>query len=442
VNETKGMRDRIEQFQAALRNLQLQPLLSDEEREKFWVDYGSDCLAQLEQKVLDCTESTNQFVFAGHRGCGKSTLLYDFSRQMEHEFFTVFFSISDLIQMKEITHINILFAIALQMMEKAELQNVKIADDKKQAFFNWFKERTQTEIKGVSSDLGFGVDLFNIIKGNLKTEQSTKEEIKTKFTQNFRDLIDTLNAIATEIKLATKREILVIVDDLDKSDLEQIDDIFQKNLKALLQPKFIIIYTVPIATIRDGKLKKYIEDETGNRIFVMPVLKLYPLGESRKLDGKPNDAALDILQSVLTRRIDPELFEAGVEKRIALNSGGILREAVRIAQECCGSILVKLRQQARRNQNIENMQIDSVILAETLDNIRNDMKITLSKSDRKILLQTYNNYSPDDPKHQEFLDLLHNLVAIEYRNRESWYDVHPLIVEQLRIEKLIPVMPT
>jgi hypothetical protein len=33
--------------------------------------------------------------------------------------------------------------------------------------------------------------------------------------------------------------------------------------------------------------------------------------------------------------------------------------------------------------------------------------------------------------------LLHNLIAIEYRNRESWYDVHPLIVEQLKIEKLI-----
>jgi hypothetical protein len=29
------------------------------------------------------------------------------------------------------------------------------------------------------------------------------------------------------------------------------------------------------------------------------------------------------------------------------------------------------------------------------------------------------------------------VVAIEYRNHESWYDVHPLIVEQLKIEKLI-----
>ena len=430
--------DRIDKFQAASRNLQLQPLLGLEERQRFMVDYGSDCIDMLEQKVLVCDENTNQFVFAGHRGCGKSTLLCDFARKMEGQFFTVFFSISDLIQMNEISHINILFAIALKMMEKAERDNVQIADDKKQAFFDWFKERTKTETVGIKGEVSLGINLFDVIKSKLSTEQGTKLEIKERFTQNFRDLIDTLNAIATEIKLATKLEILVGVDDLDKSDLSQIDDIFQKNLKALLQPKFIIIYTVPIATIRDGKLKKYIEDETSNRIFVMPVLKLYPMGESRKLDGKPNPNAIEILQSVLTRRIDPDLFEAGIEEQIALNSGGVLREVMRITKECCDLILVKLRQQMRRKQNIENLKIDRAILAEALDNIRNDMKITLSKTDRQILLETYKNYTPDDPKDQDFLDLLHNLIAIEYRNRESWYDVHPLIVEQLKIEGLIP----
>ena len=58
---------------------------------------------------------------------------------------------------------------------------------------------------GVSGQMSVGITLFEIIKAKLSTEQSTKEEIKTKFTQNFRDLIDTLNAIATEIKLATKQ---------------------------------------------------------------------------------------------------------------------------------------------------------------------------------------------------------------------------------------------
>jgi hypothetical protein len=65
VHETKGMSDRIDKFQAASRNLQLQPLFTEEERKNFLVEHGSDCIDRLEQKVLDCNESTNQFMFAG-----------------------------------------------------------------------------------------------------------------------------------------------------------------------------------------------------------------------------------------------------------------------------------------------------------------------------------------------------------------------------------------
>ncbi|MCE2906602.1 MAG: hypothetical protein LW814_16570 [Anabaena sp. CoA2_C59] len=83
------------------------------------------------------------------------------------------------------------------------------------------------------------------------------------------------------------------------------------------------------------------------------------------------------------------------------------------------------------------MQIDEMILQEALDSLRNDMTITLSKTDREILQQTYTDYRPDDPKQQEFLDLLHNVYVIEYKNTESWYDLHPLIIQQLKLENLI-----
>ena len=364
-------------------------------------------------------------------------ILFEFSQIMQDRFFTVFFSISDLIQMKEVNHINILFVIALKMMEKAEQDNVEIAEDKKQAFFDWFKERTTTETVAVSGQMSAGINLFEVIKGKLSTEQTTKDVIKSKFTQNFRDLIDTLNAIATEIKLATKQEILVIVDDLDKFDLEEVDAVFQKNLKALLEPKFIIIYTLPIATIREGVLRKHIEDETGNEIFVMPVLKLYAKGASHQPDGKPEVAAMQVLQSVLNRRIDAELLEDGIVEKIALSSGGVLRDVIRITQRCCSEVLVRLRRMARKNQNIDHVRIDMEILQESLDKSRNDIQLGLSKTDREILVQVYNKYIPENPKEQAFLDLLHTVVAIEYRNHESWYDVHPLIVEQLKIEKLI-----
>jgi hypothetical protein len=83
---------------------------------------------------------------------------------------------------------------------------------------------------------------------------------------------------------------------------------------------------------------------------------------------------------------------------------------------------------------LKNAQIDEGILTEALDNLRNGMAITLSQDDRQILAKVYRDYYPEDPKQQEFLDLLHTIYVIEYRNKDSWYDVNPLIVEQLRRE--------
>jgi AAA ATPase domain len=430
--------NRIEAFQTAFRNLQLQPLIEPEEISNFRVEYGDEWLDDLEQMVLDCSDYNNQLFFAGHRGCGKSTLLAEFGQRIEDRYFTVFFSIADLIEMDAIDHINILFAIAVQLTAKADDDNIEIEQSKMDGFFDWFKERTRIEESSTKGSGEAKFDLFGLIKLKLQTDNSVRDEIKTKFTKNPRDLIDTLNLIATEVALACGKEIVVIIDDLDKLELPDVEKIFKQNLNILLQPNFIFIYTLPIATIRDGVLKKHIEDAISNRIFVMPVVKLYARGDSHLPNPQMVPAATDKLCEILRKRIDSDLLPADVTFQVVALSGGVMRELIRIAQECCRLMLVQLRQKQRRQESIDDLQIDAAILNQASDILQNDMTITLSKTDHEILKQTYINYRPDDPKQDEFLDLLHNIYAIEYRNTESWYDLHPLVIKQLIQEKMIP----
>ena len=428
---------RAEEFQNAIRNLQLQPLITEEDVRRFRVSYGESLIPELEQGIVYCTPQNNQFIFAGHRGCGKSPLLAEFGRQIEAEFFTVFFSISDLIEIPAINHIQILFVMAVQLMAKAEEKQIKIPEDKKKAIFDWFKERTRTETEGFNAEVEAGFDLFSLIKGKMRTDAGVRNELQTKFERNPRELLDSLNLIASEIKLACGdeiKEIVVIIDDIDKLDLAQIEDIFQRNLKLLLLPQFIVLFTVPIATIRDGVLRKHIEDETGNPIFVMPVMKLYPKGDRSEVVAETQE----LLLKILYKRIPPHFFAAGIPAQIVAYSGGVLRELIRVANECCRLARVEVLQRQRRKESIAQILIDNQRFLKALENLRNGMAITLSKSDREILQTTYTTGKPDDPKAQEFLDLLHNIYAIEYRNGESWYDVHPLIVEQLRHEDLLP----
>ncbi len=141
---------------------------------------------------------------------------------------------------------------------------------------------------------------------------------------------------------------------------------------------------------------------------------------------------MNILCEILTKRISNNLLESSTAEKIVLNSGGVLRELIRISNECCRICLRLIRRKPE-----DKVIINDEILDQAINNIRNDFAMPLGSVDYRILQTIYQNFKPEDPKQQEFLDLLHGLYVLEYRNRQNWYDVHPIIVELLREEGLI-----
>jgi hypothetical protein len=107
----------------------------------------------------------------------------------------------------------------------------------------------------------------------------------------FYKLCKIFNEIAAVIQVTTKQEILVIIDDLDKLELARVNDIYRDNIKAICQPGFRIIYTIPIAVLRDKFLRPLIETETNDRIVFMPVIKLFEKGQSRQPNSQPRPEA-------------------------------------------------------------------------------------------------------------------------------------------------------
>jgi nucleoside-triphosphatase THEP1 len=422
----------LKSFQQAYRNLELLPLLQQKDLDRFRVNFSEDTIEELEQLVEDSPSGDGKIVFTGHRGCGKSTLLAEFKRRLGDRYFVVLFSISDTIEMSDVNHINILFAIAVNLMFEAEARQVQISKSIKDALYKWFATRTKTEIETVSAENSIGFDLLKLIAGKLKADATVRHEIKQEFERKVTDLVARINEIAAIIQVTTKKEVLVIIDDLDKLELARVNDVYRDNLKAICLPNFRIIYTIPIAVLRDKFLKPLIETETNDQIVVMSVLKLFEKGQSRQANPQPRTEVTDILCEILYKRIESELLQPQIATKIVLNSGGVLRESIRIANECC-RICLRL---IRRNPQ-QTVAIDDDILTQAIDNIRNDFATPLGKVDYEILKTTYDNFTPDDPKQAEFLELLHGLYVLEYRNKQNWYDVHPIVVELLREKGLI-----
>jgi nucleoside-triphosphatase THEP1 len=426
----------LEPFREAYRNLELLPLSTDKALERFGVEYGTEVIEELEQLVEDSPSGDGKILLAGHRGCGKSTLLYEFKRKLDDRYFIVFFSISDTIEMSDVNHVNILFSIAVQMMNEAEAQRVVIKESQKKSFYRWFAEQTRTEIDQFEASVEGGFNFTNLLayfKGILKANSIIRDEIKQKYEKRISDLVAQINIIASAIQIQSDKEILVIVDDIDKIDLAQVKDIFQNHIKAIMLPGFRIIMTIPIATLREVALKATLQTETNDQIVQMPVYKLFKQGESRLPNATPDAEVLARLTEIIKKRVNAELIEPDTLERICIYSGGVLRELIRITNDCCRICLRSIR----RNPEDSAMKINNAILEESITKLSIDFDTSIGAADYEIIKTVYENFKPIDPKDQRFLDLLHGLYILEYRNGDLWYDVHPIVTELMRKKRII-----
>lgn len=225
----------------------------------------------------------------------------------------------------------------------------------------------------------------------------------------------------------------MIIDDIDKIDIALAKDIFQAHIKALFQPNFNIVMTIPIAALREVSLMATLQSETNDQIVLMPVSKLYAKGERNQPNPLSNGEVMAQLTNILNKRISPHLIEKNTLEKIIIESGGVLRELMRITNECCRICLRSLR----RDPAHQDLKINQDILEEAINKLSLDFDSRIGIKDYEILKTTYQNFKPDDPKDQQFLDLLHGLYILEYRNHQLWYDVHPIVTKLLQQKNII-----
>ncbi len=417
-------------YQSAYRNLRVDPLKTEEDFQKFAVPCNPDVISELEQLIEDGLATDNKIIFSGHRGCGKSTLLAEVKRNLDDRFLVVFFSISDTIEMSDVNHVNILFTIAVSLMEEAENKKIEIKPKIKENFYRWFATKTKTEIDEFKAEVETGFNFTNLlawIKGVLKNNSTIRNEIKIEYEKNISSLVQRINEIAIIIEQTSQQEIIVIIDDLDKLDLTQVNDIFLGHIKALFSPNFRLLMTIPIAALREISLVTVLETETNNQIVKMPVYKLLPKREARQENIIPNQENIQLLKDIIEKRIDLNIIESEILTEIVIYSGGVLRELIRITNECCRICLRLIRQQPDNDR----IKIDRTIFQEAINKLSLDFEARIGEKDYLILKSVYKNYQPPDPKSDDFLALLHALYALEYRNSELWYDLHPIVSKML-----------
>ena len=272
------------------------------------------------------------------------------------------------------------------------------------------------------------------IKAKLKANEVIREEIKTEFARKISDLLDRINEIAAAIAAGCGKPILVIIDGLDKLDLELVESIYRNNIEPLFQPQLRIIYTIPISAIRNVELRAIIKQKTGD-IEIMRVSKFFKKEEIQLLNAVPDERLVTVFQDILYKRVAPELIQPETARQIALKSGGVLREMIRLASQCCAKCLVQIRREMRQsgaNDRPLDITIDAAVLQQALTDFQVSFAEPLGRKDYELLEQIEQQPEPEDMESDRFLKLLHGLYVLEYRNAKLWYALHPIVRDLLQ----------
>lgn len=366
-----------------------------------------------------------KLLFTGHRGSGKTTalnrLVSYLNREMRDKFFIVHFSVLDLLDNNDINYTDVLFSILTKIMEKCQDEVCDLSPSLIERTKKWGKSITKTEVHEDKLEDGAGFSLpvyFVELLARMKSETTTRQEIREEIQPRVSELINLINDIIAEIE-RSGRQVLVIIDNLEKCDSEKALNLFYCHSTQLTQPMCKIIYTFPISLRSSDKftqIKMNFSDD-----IMYPNIKVHEKDESITQEA----AGRAFMKQIVTKRVSLDLFTPEALEYIIDMSGGVIREYIRIIRDSAVRAIT-------RRKNV----IDKDIAVEVINGLKNAYQAQLSDEDYEVLLKIYE--TKDIKRDEKLVGLLHNLSVLEYKNGRNWCDLNPIVKSILEEKNLLP----
>ena len=239
----------------------------------------------------------------------------------------------------------------------------------------------------------------------MKLEPATRVELRQILERDITGLITIINHIAATIYKQEKRIPLILIDDMDKPDLDKARAIFHDRREIMMQPNCAIVYTVSSALFYSKEF-----DAIRDQALFLPNIYLHPPLQPEQHHSE----GYETLERSVKLRMHGNLIEPSAMEEAISYSGGVFRELARIIRTGIG------RARRRNAAKIEKSDIEWAATE-----IRNEYRRILDKEDIKLLKKV------NKDNRLEYTDRLRSLLQIlavlEYRDKENWCDVHPVL---------------
>lgn len=390
--------------------------LSDEQLDHWFVQRAGKT-RQLLKIALTLQEERQKILFAGHRGSGKSTELNKLAEEIADQFHVIGFDALDTTGRTNLEYEDLMLGISTQVTRYCIEQQLIGRPLSEPLRLRWEELRDwwRRVVAGLNfhpapAEAEIGMQL-NVLLGqvelNARQSSTARNEIKEQINRQMPDLIRNLNWVIEQAEQNGKR-LLIIVEGLDKVDLESAAGIFRDHAPTITAPKATMIYTLPIP-LQHSEHANTIRLNFARMAFL-------PNIRTRQQDGSLALAGIAKLRQLVLARMEQRLIEEAALDRLVHANGGIPVGLVFLMRTAALYALAR---------DAEATQITVADASDAIEDLRRDTLLSLTRHDLQVLRERHlDRQLTNDADEQR---LLYNGSLIDYSNGEPWCDAHPVL---------------
>ncbi len=401
-----------------LRHFDPKTPLSGQDLRTWFVDRQSSPRRRLEIALRNMDDA-QKVLFVGHRGSGKTTELNKLAGEIDDKYVTIGFNALDITGRATLRYEDLMLVLSTQITRYCIENNLigrPLTDPLKEGWVtlaDWWRQVVAgLDIVPRIGDINTFATL-NTLLGEIEigaTQSAfTREQLNQQVDRQMPELIRRLNWVIQEAQAhLNPKRLLLIVEGLDKVDLEAARHIFRDHAPTITALNAAMIFTFPLAlrysddyqTVR----RNFHRDEFLNNITVS------------SHDGQADSLGIRTLGQVITKRMVPSLMADAALEQIVTASGGIPLELVKLV----GGAAIYALERSEQAERIELVDAQNAI-----KDLRRELAANLSLAEWALLNQRHSDrILSNEPAVQQ---LLYKGALIEYANGLPWCDVHPAL---------------
>ncbi|MCB2264169.1 MAG: hypothetical protein LGR52_14715 [Candidatus Thiosymbion ectosymbiont of Robbea hypermnestra] len=388
---------------------------------------------------LDWSESESVDLLTGYRGNGKSTELRRLKHLLETQSGAKVFLVNmlDFLLMTKPLEpsdfvLSLMTALGQAVEREAGLR----------ALTHSYWERLQRFLTAEVKLAGFELDLEQAgapvkLGLKLKNEPDFKQRVQDHLRGHLSRLIEDAQGYVVDLVQTIRKEaddpnlkVVLLVDSLEQlrgtgTEATQVHnsvvDLFSGQAASLAFPQLHLVYTIPPFLLA-------LAQNLGRTLGGHPITT-WPNVHVRDREGAPDDAGLAIMEAIIDRRHAHwrDVIPSDTLRRLAACTGGDLRDFFRLIRECAVTLST-----ARIAQ--PDAKLDQDMEQRVQEQLRNEL-LPIAADDARWLArihQTKDTALPTTDRLPDLARFLDGNLIMNYLNGEPWYDIHPLLQEELR----------